>query len=213
MSLLFPLASHAAPEAAACSGKDRPDAAVAALVQTLRRPLPATTQYTEVRYVQLLGEPLKLRGDLEYKGAMDLGKRVTWPYEETTTIANGQVQIQRPGKPAKKFSLKRAPALAGFLESFTATLSGDAQRLAKSYTLSSQRNGSQWQLQLVPRDAALAKHVSRVLISGRDTTPLCFEVEETGGDASVMLVADLADAPLAAAPARSELQQLCAKAP
>lgn len=210
---MFPLASHAAPEAAACSGKDCPDPAAIALVQSLRRPLPATTPYVEVRYVQLLDEPLKLRGDMEYKGAMDLGKRVTSPYEETTTIANGQVQIQRPGKPTKKFSLKRAPALAGFLESFTATLSGDAQRLAKSYRLSSESDGRHWQLQLVPRDAALAEHVSRVLISGHGTTPQCFEVEESGGDASVLLVAGLADAPLAAAPTRHELQQLCVKAP
>lgn len=212
-SLLLPLASRAAPETDACSGKDCPSAEVVQLVATLKRPLPATTAYTEVRYVQMLGEPLKLRGDLEYKGATELGKRVVWPYEETTTIANGQVQIQRPGKPAKKFSLKRAPALAGFLESFTATLSGDARRLAKSYTLHSESNGKHWQLQLLPRDPALAKHIGRVLISGRDSTPLCFEVEETGGDASVLLVADLADAPLSSAPRREELQQLCAKAP
>lgn len=211
--LLLPTASHAAPEASACSGKDCPTADVVQLVEKLKRPLPATTEYTEVRYVQMLGEPLKLRGDLEYKGASELGKRVVWPYEETTTIANGQVQIQRPGKPAKKFSLKRAPALAGFLESFTATLSGDAQRLAKSYTLHSETSGRHWQLQLVPRDPALARHIARVLISGRDTTPLCFEVEETGGDASVLLVADLAGAPLGGAPQREELQQLCAHAP
>jgi hypothetical protein len=218
LSLLLPLASHAAPdqaasrqaapEPAACS-KDCASAETVRLIERLKRPLPATTGYIEVRFVQMLDAPLQLRGDLNYKGANELGKRVVSPYEETTTIANGQVEITRTGKPAKRFSLKRAPALAGFLESFSATLDGDAKRLERSYVLSSEGTDQRWQLQLVPRDAALSRHVTRVLISGRDTTPLCFEVEEAGGDSSVLLVDKLAVAPLDGVPQRAQLQRLC----
>jgi hypothetical protein len=222
LSLLLPLASHAAPdqaaskraasEPAACS-KDCASAQTVRLIERLKRPLPATTGYTEVRFVQMLDAPLKLHGDLTYTSANELGKRVVSPYAETTTIANGQVEIARTGKPARRFSLKRAPALAGFLESFSATLDGDAKRLERSYVLSSNGNDQRWQLQLVPRDAALSKHVERVVISGQDTTPLCFEVEEAGGDSSVLLVDKLADAPLDGVPQRAQLQQLCQGAP
>ncbi|MBL8299902.1 MAG: outer membrane lipoprotein carrier protein LolA [Rhodanobacteraceae bacterium] len=208
LSLLLPLASRAAPEAAAC-GKDCPSAETVKRIEQLRRPLPATTGYTEVRFVQMLDAPLILRGELSYSSANELGKRVVSPYQETTTIANGQVEITRPGKPVKRFSLKRAPALVGFLESFSATLAGDAQRLARSYALSSEGNDLQWQLQLVPRDAALAKHVKRVVISGQEAVPQCFEIEESGGDSSLLLVDALADTPLPAAPQRDALQQLC----
>jgi hypothetical protein len=209
LSLLFPLASHAAPEAGACSGADCPTAAVVSLVESLKRPLPATTPYTEVRFVQMLQAPLVLRGQLDYASDAELGKKVTSPYVENTTIQNGQVRIERPGKPAKRFSLKRAPALAGFLESFSATLAGDAQRLARSYQLSHSSDAAHWQLQLKPRDAALAKQVGRVLISGEGNTPLCFEVEETGGDTSLLLVDKLASQTLPDPPQRDALQQLC----
>ena len=163
--------------------------------------------------VEILAAPLVLRGELDYSSANVLGKRVTAPYQETTTIAAGQVQIARPGKPTKRFSLKRAPALAGFLESFSATLDGDAARLARSYHLSSESQGDQWQLQLLPRDAALAKHVKQVRISGHATTPLCFEVEESSGDSSILLVDRLATATLPEPPKRDALQQLCRRAP
>jgi len=209
LSLLLPLASRAAPEPADCR-TDCPSAQTVQLVEALRRPLPAATGYTEVRFVQMLDEPLVLHGDLTYSSADALGKSVVNPYEETTTIADGQVEIRRPGKPVKRFSLKRAPALAGFLESFSATLAGDAQRLARSYVLSSEGGpDGQWQLRLMPRDAALAKHVTRVTVSGAKTTPLCFEIEEAGGDSSILLVDRLASRPLPAAPQRAELQQLC----
>lgn len=208
----MPLASRAAPEPAAC-GEDCPSAETARLIETLKRPLPAKTGYAEVRFVQMLEAPLVLRGEMTYSSANELGKRVASPYEETTTIANGQVEITRPGKPAKRFSLKRAPALAGFLESFSATLAGDAQRLARSYALTSQGDDAHWQLQLVPRDAALAKHVKRVVIDGHRTAPRCFEIEETGGDSSILLVDALADTPLPGSPQREALQQLCRRAP
>lgn len=211
------MANHAAPEhaasrTAACS-TDCTSAQTVRLIERLKRPLPATTRYTEVRFVQMLDAPLKLRGELTYTSGNELGKHVVSPYEETTTIANGQVEITRTGKPAKHFSLKRAPALAGFLESFSATLEGDAKRLEHSYVLSSEGNDEHWQLQLVPREAALSRHVKRVLISGQDTTPLCFEVEEAGGDSSVLLVDRLADTPLDGVPQRTQLQQLCQGAP
>lgn len=208
----MPLASLAAPEPSACS-KDCPSAETISRVERLKRPLPAATGYTEVRFVQMLDTPLTLRGDLTYSSANELGKRVTSPYEETTTIANGQVEIARPGKPARRFSLKRAPALAGFLESFSATLAGDAQRLARSYVITSSGDDAHWQLQLVPRDAALARHVKRVVIDGHETAPRCFEIEETGGDGSILLVDTLAATPLANPPQREALQQLCRRAP
>lgn len=209
----MPLASRAAPEPAAACSKDCASAATRARIEGLKRPLPATTRYTEVRFVQMLDAPLTLRGELTYASANELGKRVVSPYEETTTIANGQVAIVRPGKPAKRFSLKRAPALAGFLESFSATLDGDAQRLERSYVLTSDGDEAHWQLQLVPRDAALAKHVARVVISGQATTPLCFEVEEAGGDSSILLVDKLAETPLDGTPQRAQLQRLCQGTP
>ncbi|UXI68706.1 LolA-related protein [Tahibacter amnicola] len=204
--LLPPTASLAAPESAA-----PPDPA--ALVARLRRDAPALTPYREIRFVQMLDAPLLLAGELAYDADGTLVKRVTAPYSETTRIAGSQVTIERKGKPRRSFSLKRAPALAGFLESFGATLAGDAARLARSYTLASTGNATRWQLDLAPRDAALSKHVTRVRIDGSGDTPRCFRVEEAGGDSSFLLVDTLAAHALAETPTPAALDQLCRTSP
>ena len=109
----------------------------ATLVAALARPTPATTAYAEVRFVDLLTRPLTLRGALEYRADGGLVKRVESPYRETTTVAAGQVTVERAGKPPRRFALTRAPELGAFLESFAALLGGDAARLAQAYDSSS----------------------------------------------------------------------------
>ncbi len=108
-----------------------------ALVASLRRPAPADTAYTEVRFLRMLRQPLVLRGELHYGGSDRLGKRVDTPYKETTAIAGGEVSVQRDGKPARNFSLERAPELQALLASFSALLGGDASALNQYYAIAS----------------------------------------------------------------------------
>ncbi|MEO8671420.1 MAG: LolA-related protein [Tahibacter sp.] len=180
---------------------------------SLKRGAPATTAYTEIRFVNLLDTPLRLSGTLEFTADGSLRKQVQTPYAETTSIAGGQVTIERRGKPARRFALKRAPELAGFLESFIAVLSGDAPRLQQSYTLQSSGDARSWQLRLTPKDRALAKHVANVEIDGRANEPRCFRIQEADGDLSVLLVDALAAAKLIEPITREALVTLCRAAP
>src|SRR5690348_16196160 len=70
-----------------------PDAAD--LIARLKRPVPASTAYTEVRFLHQLTRPLVLRGELDYGGADKLGKRVDAPYRESTTISGDNVTVTR----------------------------------------------------------------------------------------------------------------------
>ena len=185
----------------------------ATLVAALARPTPATTAYAEVRFVDLLTRPLTLRGALEYRADGGLVKRVESPYRETTTVAAGQVTVERAGKPPRRFALTRAPELGAFLESFAALLGGDAARLAQAYDSSSAGDAAHWRLTLVPRDARLRKHLVRIAVDGAGSAPRCFTVEESGGDASVILVEQAAATPLPAPPTRAALDQLCRGTP
>lgn len=191
----------ASPEAAA-------DAA-AAIVSGLKRATPARTPYTEVRYSGLLDRPLILRGELEYLGPGQLGKRVDSPYRELTTIAGGAATVQRGERAPRTFSLGQAPELEGFLRGFSALLGGDAETLQRDFILSASGNASSWQLQLKPRDNRLARRVRTIEVDGADGTPRCFRTHEDDGDVSILLVDTLAATKLGVRPAPSELDALC----
>jgi len=181
-----------------------------ALIVRLARPAPATTAYTEVRFVGMLKQPLVLHGELQYGGAGKLGKRVDRPFRETTTIADGSVEVQRADKPAQRFSLDRAPELQTLLAAFGALLGGDAATLAKYYLVDAIEAGSDFSLKLTARAARPGK-LNRVVVSvdGSGNEPRCFSLYQPDGDASVMLLGSLAAAPLPDAPTRSAIEKLC----
>jgi len=131
IALLTTLCFAAAPPPAAPPESAPPEAA--ALIAQLRLPVPADTDYAEIRFVHVLRKPLQLHGQLHYGGPGVLGKRVDAPYRETTNIANGEVEVQRDGKPARHFSLERAPELEALLGSFSALLGGDADVISDIY--------------------------------------------------------------------------------
>src|SRR5436305_5164 len=110
-ALLTLLLSANPPPAAADTASAIGTTGVDALVARIARPAPASTAYTEVRFVHLLRSPLVLHGQLDYNGPGHLGKRVDAPYRETTTISDGAVQVQRDGRAARQFDLARAPEL------------------------------------------------------------------------------------------------------
>jgi len=183
--------------------------ATAALIASLRRPAPADTAYTEVRFVHVLRRPMVLRGELHYGGAGQLGKRVDAPYRETTTVAANAVRVQREGKDERRFSLDRAPELGALLSGFSALLGGDGAALNRDFSVEAVQHDAAWRLTLKPRSAALAKQLSAMIVDGRGGEPRCFTLNEADGDASVMLLGDLANAALSDPPTRAATATLC----
>jgi hypothetical protein len=181
----------------------------AALIARLARPVPSSTQYTEVRFVRLLKKPLLMHGELDYSGAGKLGKRVEQPYRETTTIDAGSVEVQREGRSPRRFPLDRAPELQALLAGFSALLGGDPGALGKIFAIRLVENATKWTLTLTPHEAALAKHLLEIVVDGAGDEPRCFSLHETDGDASVMLLGTLAAATLPEPPTRSALDAIC----
>lgn len=168
------------------------DAGPAALVASLKRELPARTPYTEVRFAQMFDRPIVARGELEYLGVGRLGKRVDAPYRETTTIADGQVKVQRGERKPREIALGQIPELEGFLRGFSALLGGDADTLARDFELTTRGDGARWRLSLAPKDARLKRRVKSIVVDGADAAARCFTINEADGDSSVMLVEALA---------------------
>jgi hypothetical protein len=181
----------------------------AQLVASLHREPPSQTAYTEVRFVRMLKRPLVLRGELSYGGPGQLGKQIDVPYRETTTIAGNDVHVQREGKGERTFSLDRAPELGALLSGFSALLGGDATALNRDFAVEATHGSNGWRLTLTPRSPALAKQFLSMIVDGRASEPRCFTLREADGDASTMLLGDLARATLADPPTREALDRLC----
>ena len=182
-----------------------------ALIAKLARPVPASTAYTEVRFVRLLRKPLVLHGQLDYNGPGQLGKRIEAPYRETTTIAAGGVDVARDGRPPKHFDLERAPELKALLTGFSALLGGDAATLQQFYTLDFVENTTNWTLTLTPRAPDLSSHLRALVVAGSSNEPRCFTLQQADGDSSTMLLGALAAATLPQPPTSAAVAALCAQ--
>ncbi len=179
------------------------------LVASLKRAAPSRTAYTEIRFSGMLDRPLILRGELEYLGPAQLGKRVDTPYREQTTVANGEASVRRDDRAARTFSLSQAPELEGFLRGFAALLGGDAATLSRDFELVARGDAANWQLTLKPRDTRLARRIRAIEVDGAATAPRCFRTSEADGDISVLLVDTLATSVLPIRPAQSQIDALC----
>jgi hypothetical protein len=184
-----------------------PDAAV--LISRLKRPVPATTAYTEVRFAHQLTRPLVLHGELDYAGADKLGKRVDAPYRETTQVSGDDVAVTRENRAPKHFDLQRAPELKVLMGGFSALLGGDAAALQALYTISLVDNAPNWTLTLTPRDPKFAAHLHEFVIDGAGSEPRCFTLRQDNGDSSTMLLGPLAATKLPQPPTPAALAAIC----
>ncbi|MGX2041533.1 LolA-related protein [Methylocaldum sp. MU1018] len=162
---------------------------IAALMNALSRIEGGEKRYTEIKTVALLKEPLRLSGTLTYRAPSFLEKRVLSPFEERYTVDGDSLTIENPAKGIKQtLSLASQPAIWAFVESIRAPLAGDLATLNRFYKVSfggSQRN---WLLALVPTEPDMARLVRFVRIRGGGDRIDRIEIEETGGDVSVMTI-------------------------
>jgi hypothetical protein len=174
------------------------------ILAKLARPVPSRTGFVELRDSKLLKAPLRIAGEYRRPDADTLVREVRAPYAETTTIHAGEVSIARSGKSTRRFSLSRAPELAGLQASFGALLSGDRKQLERHYALASDGSRERWTLVLTPKDAVMAEKVRAIALYGRGAELRCIETRPAdGGEVQRTLLAgaarEAADATTAAA--------------
>ena len=179
------------------------------LISGLKRKLPARTAYTEVRFSHMYDRALVARGELEYLGPGQLGKRVDSPYTETTTILDGEVTLQRGQRKPRHISLDRVPELEGFLRGFSALLGGDVAAVERDFELTSSGNMAQWRLRLAPRDPRLKKRIDAIEVDGSADTARCFSIIDADDDASILMVEGLAAAKLPEPLNRRSVESAC----
>ncbi len=158
------------------------------LLMRLVRPAPATTRFVDVRFSDLLTEPLVSRGELRFDAADRLGKRVDAPFRENTTVQGESVRVEREGRKPMQFNLKRAPELRALLAGFSGLLAGNLAALQRHFKVDVSGDEARWRIALSPSEARMRKRINVVEVFGTDNAPQCFRIEEVDGDVSVMLV-------------------------
>lgn len=126
----------------------------------------AELYFVERRESALLSEPLEITGRLWRDRHGRLVRETIEPRRETQILASGMVVIERPGQSARNFSLRHAPELAVLQRALIALLGGDADALREHFLTNLAESESGWRLELLPRDPALAKRVTRLILSG-----------------------------------------------
>jgi hypothetical protein len=178
------LAALAAPLAAVAASSADP---LDALMHELAARRHGHVTFTEVQYLAILDRPLESSGELLYEAPDRLEKRTLRPRPETLVLEHGTLSATR-GKHTRTLELAAWPQLAPLLESLRATLAGDRSALEQVFSVTLDGDATHWTLHLAPREAAAARVVRQVSITGAGADLRTVEILAADGDRSVLTV-------------------------
>jgi len=126
---------------------------------------PARVVFEEERHNPMFERPLILKGDLEYLGPGALRKIVRSPFQETFSVEDGDVVIERDGK-TRRLPVERSRALETVLAAFESMLAGDGERLNTLFAYDITGTVANWTIELRPRSRRVSEQVSKLSLSG-----------------------------------------------
>jgi outer membrane lipoprotein-sorting protein len=148
-------------------------------------------RFTETKYLSVLSQPLQLSGTLSYVAPDHLEKHVLAPNEERYVVDGDTLLVENKSRNLRRsFALQSYPDIWAFVESFRATLAGNAATLRRFYALELSGDRGKWQLTLTPLQDSMLKAVAGIRIDGRADQITRIEIVEAGGDRSVMRIED-----------------------
>ncbi len=177
LSLLAPVAF---------AGKD--EFSLESLMHTLAQVRSIDAAFRETREVEILDEPVILTGILRYRAPDYVKKQVLLPHRESIEINARELYIDSPEAGQRRLRLADYPAIAAFVQSFRATLSGDLASLKRHYHVALDGHLEDWRLRLRPIEKAMAEQVKAVVIRGRQARVLSIDTRQAGGGHSVMTI-------------------------
>ena len=160
------------------------------LMQSLAQTRVSQARFVEKKTIALLDKPVESSGELFYSAPDRLEKRTLKPKPEFMVLDQGTLVIER-GRQKHRLQLQDYPELAVFIESIRGTLAGDRKALERNYRLALEGTAAHWTLQLWPLDEKMLAVVKRIRITGVRDAMRSFEIFQTDGDSSLMLIEKL----------------------
>jgi outer membrane lipoprotein-sorting protein len=161
------------------------------LMAELARVSSASAQFTERKTMQVLTTPMLTSGTLTYIAPDHIQKTTLTPATERFVLDRDDVSITGgPNNQTERYSLAKAPQIAGLVAGIRATLAGDLATLERYYVVQLAGMNSAWRLNLLPRSAASAHFVKLISILGSQDRISEIDTESPNGDHSEMTVSE-----------------------
>ncbi len=144
--------------------------------------------YVEKDYYGILDQPVRSSGVLVFRAPDHLEKRTLKPRPQTLTVEGDQLTVQR-GKRTYHMQLSDSPQVAPLVDAIRDTLNGNEEALRRVFKVDVTGTIGEWRLQLAPLDKGAAGKVREVEIGGARDEIRSVEIQQVGGDHSMMTIA------------------------
>lgn len=148
-------------------------------------------RYREEKKMALLVAPLRSEGTLHFVPPGRLARHQTAPSQASVVVAEGSLKFgDAHGKRA--IDLAHNPVVWLFVDTFARVLAGDEAALASMYRIAFNPGpGRQWQLELRPKDARMARVIESIELRGTELVLEQMTIAEVGGDRTVTVFHDV----------------------
>jgi hypothetical protein len=143
--------------------------------------------FSEIRYLSVLSEPLRSSGVLIYEAPDHLEQRILQPRAETVVLDHGVLTMRR-GQRERSVNLAEQPQIAPLVDSIRALLAGERSTLEQHFTLRLTGSLEHWELRLEPRESALRASVREIDMSGERDAVRQVQLQARNGDRSLMQI-------------------------
>ena len=162
------------------------------LMQRLAQVKSARVTFVERKHLRILSAPLESSGTLAYTAPGYLEKHTLAPKPESLVLEKDTLTFEDKTRNRRRtLRLQDYPVLWVFVEGLRSTLAGDLQTLNRLYHVGLEGGESDWRLTLDPREPGIQRMVNRIRIAGSRSAVRSIEIEESGGDRSVMTLAEM----------------------
>jgi len=148
----------------------------------------ATAHFVELRFVQMLRQPLQSSGRLVYVAPDQLQKETLAPVPSRMTVVGDRLTVAQPDGKLHNLSLSETPEIGALVASIRATLAGDEATLTRYYTPMLVGSAADWALLLEPRGPKLRDLLTAIQIRGSGAVIRVIETLERDGDRTEMTI-------------------------
>lgn len=159
------------------------------LMRALGQVKSSKARFIERKHMAILSAPLELSGTLAYTAPGRLEKHTLSPHRESFVLDGDELTLEGGERNRRRtLQLQDNPAIQAFVESIRSTLAGDLATLHRFYEVGLEGSERQWRLKLKPREPDMQRVVNEIRISGSHDWVSRIDIDETGGDRSVMTI-------------------------
>ena len=152
------------------------------------------SSFIQKKKIKVLKRPLVSSGELIFDRSIGVHWQLIMPYKSTIVIDNKKLtSIDDNGK---KVTVKASekPMLYGFTKIFMSIFAGNTDELKKHFQIYFKADTKGWRIGLIPTSSELKKVISKIVLSGSESTVNAITLWESNGDQTDISFSDISKA-------------------